>query len=307
MSAPEHALEVTRPGPLSTVQDLGRPGLASMGVGPSGAADRSALTLANRLVGNDESAAAIETTSGGRELLARSDATVAVTGAPCPVEVGGYGASVNTVLRVRAGTGVRLGTPASGLRSYLAVRGGVAVEPVLGSRSTDALSGLGPGPLAVGTPVPVGAAPGSVPTVEVAPVPLPSSGEVPLRAVPGPRQDWFTDAALKALVTEAYEVTTASDRIGMRLSGPVLERATDRELPSEGMVAGAVQVPPPNSRPPRHREVLGDRDRDIRGRRSCRPVASGAAGSFPSRLISDSRRGARRIRRLRRDGPTVRG
>ena len=244
MSAPEHALEVTRSGPLSTVQDLGRPGLASMGVGPSGAADRSSLTLANRLVGNAESAAAIETTLGGLELLARSDVTVAVTGARRPVDVGGHGASANTVLRVRAGTGLRLGTPVSGLRNYLAVRGGVAVEPVLGSRSTDVLSGLGPDPLEVGAPVPVGDAPDSMPNVEVAPVPLPSGGEVLLRAVPGPRQDWFTDAALKALNSEVYEVTAASDRIGMRLSGPVLQRAVERELPSEGMVAGAVQVPP---------------------------------------------------------------
>lgn len=243
-AASEHALEVLRPGPLSTVQDLGRPGLASMGVGLSGAADRSSLKLANRLVGNDEGAAAIETTLGGLELLVHTDTTVAVTGALCPVTVDGRGASVNVVLRVRAGARVCLGAPARGLRDYVAVRGGVAVDPVLGSRSTDALSGLGPEPLRGGTTLPTGPEPEALPTVEVAPVSVPTGGDVLLRAVAGPRDDWFARTALEALTTEPYEVTAASDRIGMRLSGPKLERAVEEELPSEGMVPGSLQVPP---------------------------------------------------------------
>ncbi|MER7083647.1 biotin-dependent carboxyltransferase family protein, partial [Saccharopolyspora kobensis] len=148
-------LQVLATGPLATVQDLGRPGLAGIGVGSSGAADSGAFRLANRLVGNDEGAAAIEVTFGGLEVRATRDLTAAVTGAPCPVTVDGRGAAVNSVLRIPAGAVVRLGMPDRGLRSYLAVRGGIAVEPVLGSRATDVLAGLGPEPLAPGAQLPV--------------------------------------------------------------------------------------------------------------------------------------------------------
>ena len=236
-------LEVLATGPLSTIQDLGRAGLAGIGVGTSGAADTASLRLANRLVGNDEDAAAIEVTCGGLALRATRDVTVALTGAPCPVTADGRGAAANAVLRVAAGTELRLGVPTRGLRSYLAVRGGIDVEPVLGSRSTDVLSGLGPDPLAPGAVLPVGAAPSRFPVVDAAPV-AEHPEEVLLRVRPGPRADWFTDEALTALVSAPYEVTAESNRVGMRLDGPVLERSRDEELPSEGMVTGALQVPP---------------------------------------------------------------
>lgn len=237
------SLEVLATGPLATVQDLGRPGYAGIGVGGSGAADRGSLRLANRLVGNVENAAGVECTFGGLELRAQRDLTVAVTGAPCPVTVDGRGGAVNTVLRLRTDSVLRLGMPSHGLRSYLAVRGGVDVEPVLGSRSTDVLSGLGPDMLAAGGVLPVGVLAAEFPVVDVAPVaPIPE--ELVLTVTAGPRDDWFTEQALPTLLSEPYEVTARSDRVGMRLDGPPLPRACEGELPSEGMVAGSLQVPP---------------------------------------------------------------
>ncbi|WP_019544226.1 biotin-dependent carboxyltransferase family protein [Streptomyces sulphureus] len=238
------ALEVVSTGPLATLQDLGRPGLAHIGVGASGAADRGALRLANRLVANPESAAAIEATLGGLAVRAVREVVVAVTGAPCPVTVDGVAAAPHSVVRVPAGAELRLGVPQSGLRSYLAVRGGLTVDPVLGSRATDVLAGLGPDPLTAGTHLPVGPPPERFPCIDLAPVEAPVSGELTLRVVPGPRAEWFTQAALDALLSSAYEVTSESNRVGMRLDGPLLERVRAEELPSEGMVAGALQVPP---------------------------------------------------------------
>ena len=235
-------LEVFATGPLSTVQDLGRPGLAGIGVGVSGAADRGSLRLANRLVGNGEDVAAVEVTLGGLEVRARGDLTVALTGAPCPTTVDGRVVPVNTVLRVPSGAHLRLGRPERGLRSYLAVRGGIAVEPVLGSCATDTLAGLGPVQPRPGVVLPVGEPPQAFPVVDVAPAR--SADDLVLAVVPGPRDDWFAEGALAALLSEPYEVTAESDRVGMRLSGPALARACGGELPSEGMVSGALQVPP---------------------------------------------------------------
>lgn len=238
------ALEVLAPGPLTTVQDLGRPGHASLGVGAAGAADRSSLRLANRLVGNPPGAAALEVTLGGLAVRARGALTVALAGAQCPVTLAGRTAAVPAVLHLPDGAQLRLGTPQTGIRTYLAVRGGVDVPPVLGSRSTDTLAGIGPDPLAAGTVLPAGVPPASWPHVDSAPVPPLPAGDVPLRLVRGPRDDWFGRGALDLLVSEPYEVTAESDRVGMRLRGSELERRAEGELPSEGMVTGAVQVPP---------------------------------------------------------------
>jgi biotin-dependent carboxylase-like uncharacterized protein len=237
-------LEVLAPGPLTTVQDLGRSGLGALGVGHSGAADVPALRLANRLLGNRETAAALEVTFGGLELVAHGAMTVVVTGAPCPLSVDGRVEGAYAVVRVPDGGTVRLGTPCTGLRSYLAVRGGVDVPEVLGSRSTDTLATLGPASLVPGDRLPVGTAADGHPCVDVAPVRVPAAGDVALRVVDGPRADWFTAAARDALVSAAYDVSAASNRVGMRLSGPELARSRDEELPSEGMVCGALQVPP---------------------------------------------------------------
>lgn len=241
-------IEVLDAGMFATVQDLGRPGRAELGIGASGAADRGALRLANRLVGNPEDAAAIETTLGGLAVRAAGAMYVAVTGAPGPLTVvtGGRARAVaaNTLIRLPDGARLSCGVPDAGLRGYLAVRGGIAVPPVLGSRSTDTMAGIGPPPLRPGTRLPVGPPSGDLPSVDVAPVAVPGRGDLTLRVVAGPRADWFTPEALATLTREPYEVTGDSDRIGMRLSGPRLARARTGELPSEGMVRGALQVPP---------------------------------------------------------------
>lgn len=239
-----NGLEVLRPGPLATIQDLGRHGFAGIGVGVSGAADRGSLRLANRLVGNAEGAAAIEATLGGLAVRARGDLIMAVTGAPCPIEVRGRRDAMNSLIRVPDGAEVRLGTPDRGMRSYLAVRGGVAVPPALGSRSTDLLAGLGPDPLKPGDVLPVGPAPREFPPIDLAPVASMRVGELRVQVVPGPRDDWFTGHAMRTLLHEPFEVTSDSNRIGLRLSGPALTRSKDGELLSEGLVAGGLQVPP---------------------------------------------------------------
>ncbi|WP_068925459.1 biotin-dependent carboxyltransferase family protein [Planobispora rosea] len=245
-------IEVIAPGPYATVQDLGRPGYGHLGVPRSGAADAPSLRLANRLVGNPEGTAGIELTFGGCRLRFSAGTWVALAGAPCPVglllpERGGDRrdprAGMLAPFWVPAGGQVRVGTPVTGLRTYLAVRGGVDVPPVLGSRSTDSLSGLGPAPLAPGLALAVGPALGLPPIVVDAAPPRPAESR-PLRLIPGPRDDWFVPGALAALCAGPYEVSQDSNRVGARLRGAALERARDGELPSEGMVAGALQVPP---------------------------------------------------------------
>jgi biotin-dependent carboxylase-like uncharacterized protein len=236
-------LTVLAPGPMATVQDDGRPGWASIGVTRSGAADREAAALAGRLVGNAPAAAGIEVTAGGLRVRAGRTLLVAVTGAPAPVTVDGRPAPFAAPLTLRPDQVLGLGVPPVGLRSYLAVRGGIDVPPVLGSRSTDTLSGLGPAPLRAGDELPVGDLLGEEPFVDVAPVRAPSSRPV-LRVLPGPRRDWLAPAAWTSLTGEGWTVTSDSDRVGLRLDGPRLERARRDELPSEGLVPGAVQVPP---------------------------------------------------------------
>jgi biotin-dependent carboxylase-like uncharacterized protein len=240
----ERSLEVVATGPLATVQDLGRPGLAALGVGRSGAADTSSMRLANRLVGNKGGTACVEVTFGGLEVRVRGGVNVALGGAPCPMSVDGRQVAPYAVVWVPDGATLRLGAPTSGLRSYLAVRGGLAVAPVLHSRSTDTLSGVGPPPLEPGTRLRIGRPTRPLPGVDLAPVRVPDAGDLWLRVVRGPRADWFTEAAYDALLSTPYEVTAESNRIGMRLSGAALERSRDAELPSEGMVPGALQVPP---------------------------------------------------------------
>jgi biotin-dependent carboxylase-like uncharacterized protein len=233
-------VEVLEPGALTTVQDLGRPGWAHLGVPRSGALDQRALRLANRLVGNRESAAGLETTLSGVTLRAGAATAVAVTGARCGVRVDDRAVSWGAAVPVPAGAEVWVGPATDGLRSYVALTGGVEVPEVLGSRSTDLLSGLGPRPLATGDRLPLGRAGRTPYGIEAVPQPR---GDV-LRVLLGPHTDWFTARALDELDGSTYDVGADSNRIGLRLTGLPVERARDAELPSEGMVLGAVQVPP---------------------------------------------------------------
>jgi biotin-dependent carboxylase-like uncharacterized protein len=219
-------LVVVDPGVASTVQDGGRCGYADLGVPRSGAVDPGVAGLVNRLVGNPSDAAVIET-CGNLVLRAEHPVLVATSTEPAPRSMFG-----GETLVVRPGAGR--------LWHYVAVRGGVGVRAVLGSRATDTLSGLGPAPLAAGDRLPVGPDPGT---------PI-DTDHAPLRALPdrarvsaGPRVDWFHPDALHVLVTAAWTVA-ASSRVGVRLAGPRIERRVERELPSEGLVRGAIQVPP---------------------------------------------------------------
>lgn len=237
-------LEVLASGPLAIVEDLGRPGLAHLGVTGSGAADRRAHTLANRLLANPDWAATVEVTLGGFTVrVDGGDLDIAVTGADPAAQIDGIPFGANSVARIRDGQVIALNTPRAGLRSYLAVRGGIAVEPVLGSRSYDTLSGLGPAPLAAGDRIDVGSPGGCFPHLDVAPVAAVGTAAVTLRVFPGPRDDWFAEP--DALVHTSWTVSGRSDRVGVRLTGrPLALRLPHRQLPSEGMIRGAVQVPP---------------------------------------------------------------
>ena len=237
------AIVVHTPGLLTTVQDLGRPGLAHLGVPTAGAADRRAFGLANRLVGNWRGAAALEITLTGPELELEAGGWVALTGGRVEAEAGGRALPMDMAVRVEPGQVVRVGTVSSGLRAYLAVRGGIDVPAVLGSRSTDTLAGVGPPRLEEGTRLPVGDQTGGDPYRQVAPTPAVDPEPV-LRTVRGPRDDLFTDDALRTLIGVAWTVSSDSDRTGARLDGPELKRRHRTELASEGMVEGSLQVPP---------------------------------------------------------------
>lgn len=221
-------LEILESTGLATIQDLGRPGHAHLGVPPSGALDPAALMLANRLVGNPPGAAGIEIV-GRLRLRATRLVTVALTGAPGPASGPLY-----VPVPVRELT---IGYAQRGIRRYLAVAGGIAVEPVLGSRSADTLSGLGPAPLKAGDVLPLGQ-PADPSVVDFVPQSVPPE-EIELGITFGPRDDLFDDPA--ALLRWAYHLGVM-DRIGARLEGPALSRADLRE--SEPVVTGAIQVPP---------------------------------------------------------------
>ncbi|NEA57246.1 biotin-dependent carboxyltransferase family protein [Streptomyces sp. SID13666] len=237
------SVRVVRAGALTTVQDLGRPGHAHLGVPRSGALDPPAHRRANRLVGNPDGAATLETTVNGCAVRTDRPVVAAVTGAPCAVRIDGRPAPWGAAVLVPAGAVLELGAAEGGLRCYLALAGGIDVEPVLGSRSADLLSGLGPPPLSEHDTLPLGAPSGRSRDADTMPWPAPPA-ELLLPLVLGPRDDWFAEDAPRRLAAGAYTVSAASNRIGLRTEGPALRRAFDGELPSEGMVLGAVQVPP---------------------------------------------------------------
>lgn len=269
------ALRVIRPGPLALLQDSGRPGLAGIGVTRSGAADRGAFLAGAALVGNDAagSLAAVEIVLGGLVFdVLEGPVWLAITGAPCPVRRGDVTLPHGRAVEVGAGQRVSVGMAPRGLRCYLSVAGGLAVEAEFGSRSRDTLAGLGPEPLRPGMVLPVGPSGAGALLVgsaeagallaeshgarallaespEAGPskaVPAAPEGTQPvvLEVLAGPRTDWLADPASLA---GDWEVSPSSDRVGVRLLGEPLAWAPARqgtELPSEPVVRGAVQVPP---------------------------------------------------------------
>ena len=237
-------LKVLETGPQATFQDLGRTGYSGLGVSPSGAFDRGAARRANRMLGNDENSAVIEILFGGFEVVAENPVRIVFTGTDADVFVDKRRMRTNTVLDIQKGQTVRLEI-GTGLRAYLAISGGFAVEPVLGSVATDTLSGIGPDPITSGTSLPTNA---KNPTAE-----LPQTKHLPTQFVPkshevldivlGPRQDWFAETA--ELFNQTFQISSDSDRFGVNLiASRPLQRAYDGELASEGAMRGALQIPP---------------------------------------------------------------
>jgi biotin-dependent carboxylase-like uncharacterized protein len=238
------ALTVEAVGAQALVQDRGRSGLAHLGVGRSGAADRTAYDLANRLAGNRIGTPCIEAALGLLRIRLDTPARMAVTGALCEIRCGDREEAVNSSFWVPAGVPVSLGLPTAGLRSYVAVRGGLVGTEVLGSASWDTLARLGTPPLGPGDVLPLGKAGAELPATDLAPVATPSPGPLELPLWLGPRDDWFTAEAVARLRRHAFTVSSDTDRVGARLEGPELPRRRDGELASEGVVPGALQVPP---------------------------------------------------------------
>jgi biotin-dependent carboxylase-like uncharacterized protein len=237
-------IELLRTGMLATVQDQGRIGYGHLGVPRSGAADQTSYRLANRLVGNPESAACLEFTLGGGAIRFHRACGVAVTGAPAPLCLGGRPMATNQWARPAAGDVLELGMPDYGLRTYVAVSGGITIPAVLGSRSTDTLSGLGPPLLQAGQRLTVGREHGTPPAgPDFVATPVPGSSEVTLGYRRGPRDDWFTADALARFESAAWQLTAHSDRVGARLSGPALPTEGGDQILSEGMVLGSIEIP----------------------------------------------------------------
>jgi antagonist of KipI len=243
------AIRVVAPGLLTTVQDLGRFGYGDLGVSPAGAADPLALRMGNRLVGNEEGAAALEMTLVGGAFAFERPAVVALSGSDFGARLGDSEAPSFRPLEAKAGEILRLGATRDGARAYLCVRGGIEARPVMGSASTHLLVGIGGlegRPLRSGDLLPIGERIASAPfpgTLDPARLPGLLRRNV-LRATPAPQSGWFSREERGAFHASAYRVTEASDRMGLRLQGRALRASAERELVTEGVGPGAVQVPP---------------------------------------------------------------
>jgi biotin-dependent carboxylase-like uncharacterized protein len=243
-------IEIVRAGALTTVQDLGRPGYAHLGVPRSGALDLAAHRLANHLVGNEPDAATLETTLTGVTVRALAPTVVAVCGAVARIRRDGHPAPWAAPIALKAGEMLDIGPATHGVRNYVAFAGGVAVAPVLGSRATDLLSGLGPAKLRDGDMLPLGV-PSSPPrpadtypvTVTAPDAAHLSASALELPVLPGPRAADFPEAAWQVLTGGEYTVSQSSNRVALRFDGPRLPRTGTDSIPSEGAVLGAIQVP----------------------------------------------------------------
>ena len=263
-------IHVQSPGLLTTIQDLGREGFGPLGVSPSGAADAFALRIGNRLVGNAEGAAGLEMTLLGGTFVFPEGAVVALTGSDFGVTLDGAPVALWSAFEVKAGETLRTGPTRTGARSYLCVRGGIAVKPFLRSASTHLLSGLGGHEgraLRKGDVLKIGVASGAFRKRVVAEKALKTfSPRKVLRVTPGPQRDWFPEAAKRMFYGSTYRVAEESNRMGLRLEGPAIPQGAhgdahgktrgDRagkargdgagkapgEMISEGVSLGAIQI-----------------------------------------------------------------
>jgi biotin-dependent carboxylase-like uncharacterized protein len=253
VAADSLALKV-RAAPIPALfQDFGRFGKTGQGVSSSGALDQGALKAANRVVGNPAGMPCLEITLGGFSFEVSGRTVMALTGAPCPISIRDaadrrISAGTYQPISLEPGDVVTLGHAPRGMRSYLAVRGGFAVRPILGSASTDTLAVVGPDPVAAGAVLAINNDSSALTSVLLHETPAfahPAADEtITLDVIMGPRSDWFTEAGIAALSGQLWQVTPQSNRVGIRLSGDVpLERKDKAELPSEGTATGAIQVP----------------------------------------------------------------
>ena len=245
------SLRVLSAGFLTSLQDGGRPGVAAMGVGASGAFDQPALCLANALCGNEAGACGLEITLIGPRLEFARDSLIALTGAPIPAWVDEQPAPMWSPVLIRAGSHLRLGAMREGCRSYLAVSGGIAVEPVLGSRSVDLNAGLGPlggRALWAGDVLPLGDCPRLATPARRwslnASHWFRNAPDQPVRLLPGSQRGMLTGESSEALSSRIFTVANDSNRVGLRLSGARLEWRTPVEMISEGSLPGVLQLPP---------------------------------------------------------------
>jgi antagonist of KipI len=240
-------IEVQAPGMLTTVQDLGREGFGPLGVSPSGAADRLALRIGNRSVGNAEGAAGLEMTLLGGRFVFWEDAVFALTGSDFGATLDGVPALVWTSHQAKARQTLRVGPTRSGARCYLCLQGGIEVQDFLGSASTHLLSGLGGHEgraLRQGDVLKIGPAKSSFRQTTLSGVAWERlAPRKVLRVTPGPQSDWFTEAAQKIFYESTYRVAEESNRMGIRLEGAVISASASGEMISEGVSLGAIQVP----------------------------------------------------------------
>ncbi len=246
-------IEVIEPGLLTTVQDLGRTGLLRFGVTGGGALDQASLVLGNRLVGNPPDAAGLELTLLGPRLRFTAPGVVALTGSDVGGTLNGRPMPRWQPVRVAAGDELAFvpgqARAGGGARAYLCVAGGIDVEPVMGGRGTDLFGrfgGVEGRALKAGDRLPVGEPSAGLGQLKrrrlVLPPPERGAG-APLRVVLGPQQDRFTEAAVETLLSEPYKVSNNADRMGLRLTGPVLEHTRGADMISEGIHLGSIQVP----------------------------------------------------------------
>lgn len=250
MSVP--VIRILTPGPSTALQDRGRHGYLQQGISASGSFDRLSAARANHAVGNDPNAPLLEILLGGLRAVALEPLTLVITGVDAPITIeskAGQRTSSysNTLISLKAGDTFSLGHAEYGLRAYLAIHGGFDAPQILGSSSTDTLSGIGPAPLKAGDVLMRGewASPNWYPTVSHLPTLWRRVPEEELKVLIGPHHHWFSTETLLALTSQRFEVTSQSNRIGLRLRAdqPLL-KVMGKELPSQGMVRGAIQVPP---------------------------------------------------------------
>lgn len=240
------SLEIVKPGLLTSVQDLGRHGHQQFGVPVAGPMDAFSHRLANQLVGNDAGAATIEVTLIGPEVVVEAETTVAIVGALFETTCDGRPVPMGASFAVLPGQRLKFGRLVQGARAYMAVAGGILTAPVLGSRATHLVSGMGGlngRALLAGDRLPVLAKASAGPMRKAVGLTLPTGGRARLRVVPGPQDEWFQSEAMRMMAGVSFRISPRSNRMGYRLEGPPLPRVREGELISEPVGIGAIQVP----------------------------------------------------------------